>query len=132
MTKIEWTDETWNPVTGCTRVSPGCEHCYAERRARMMDGRGIGYDGTTRPTESGPRWSGQINLHPDRLEQPLAWRKPRRVFVCSMSDLFHPDVPDEYIDRVFAVIPKGGDPDEWPEDLRVREFPQTHQRERLF
>jgi len=89
VTSIEWTDETWNPVTGCTKVSAGCKHCYAERLwPRMKTGRPF--------TE--------VTCHPDRLEKPLHWRKPRRVFVNSMSDLFHEDVPDEYIDRVFAVM----------------------------
>ena len=103
-TKIEWCAETWNPVTGCTRVSLGCERCYAERMARRLDGRGIGYNGTTKATKNGPRWSGKVNLLPERLEQPLRWRKPRRVFVCSMGDLFHEDVPAEFIDRVFATM----------------------------
>jgi protein gp37 len=87
--KIEWTDETWNPVTGCTKVSPGCDHCYAERITNRFGGPGA-FD--------------QVVLHPERLEQPLRWRKPRRVFVNSMSDLFHEDVPDEYVARVFAVM----------------------------
>lgn len=90
--RIEWTDETWNPVTGCTKVSPGCKYCYAERSATRMRSR-FGY-----PEDEPFR----VTLHPDRLEQPLHWRKPRRVFVCSMSDLFHEEVPFEYIDRVFG------------------------------
>jgi len=94
MSKIEWTDETWNPVTGCTKVSPGCKHCYAERMATRLRGR-HGYP------EDDPF---RVTLHPDRLDQPLRWRQPRRVFVCSMSDLFHPDVPDEYIRSVFVSM----------------------------
>ena len=82
-TKIEWTDETWNPVTGCTKVSAGCKNCYAERMSKRLAGR-FGY-----PADDPFR----VTLHPDRLEQPLHWRKPRRVFVCSMGDLFHKDVP---------------------------------------
>ena len=82
-TKIEWTDETWNPVTGCTKVSAGCKNCYAERMSKRLAGR-YGY-----PADDPFR----VTLHPDRLEQPLRWRKPRRVFVCSMGDLFHKDVP---------------------------------------
>ena len=90
MTKIEWTDETWNPVTGCTKIAAGCKHCYAERMAKRLRGR-VGY-----PADDPFR----VTLHPDRLEQPLRWRKPRMVFVCSMGDLFHDDVPKEFIARV--------------------------------
>lgn len=92
--KIEWTQATWNPVTGCTKVSPGCDHCYAETFAERW--RGI----PGHPFEQGF----DIRLWPDRLELPLRWRKPRRVFVNSMSDLFHEAVPDEYIAKVFAVM----------------------------
>jgi len=94
---IEWTDATWNPVTGCTRVSKGCDNCYIERTAnfrvngRKFDKPGIG--GTT-----------GVLLHPERLDQPLRWRKPRRVFVNSLADLFHDDVPDEFIVEVFACM----------------------------
>lgn len=87
MTAIEWTDITWNPVTGCTKVSPGCANCYAEKMATRLRGR-FGY-----PADEPFR----VTLHPDRLDEPLRWRKPRRVFVCSMSDLFHEDVPDEFV-----------------------------------
>jgi protein gp37 len=90
---IEWTDSTWNPVTGCTKVSPGCAYCYAEA--------------VTLRFKRGPVYlpgKAKIVLHPDRLDRPLRWRRPRRIFVDSMSDLFHEDVPDEYIDRVFAVM----------------------------
>jgi protein gp37 len=96
-TKIQWTQETWNVVTGCTRVSPGCEHCYIERTPPFrMEGRRF----------SGPEIGATtgVRLHADRLEMPLRWRKPRRVFVCSLADLFHQDVPDEFIARVFAVM----------------------------
>ena len=82
-TKIEWATTTWNPVTGCDKVSPGCKNCYAERMAKRLAGR-FGY-----PADDPFR----VALHPDRLEEPLHWRKPRRVFVCSMGDLFHEDVP---------------------------------------
>ena len=102
-TDIEWTNETWNVATGCSRVSDGCDNCYAMRQARRFDGMGHGYDGTTR-NKDGVDWTGQINLHPDRLEEPLRWQKPRRVFVCSMGDLFHPAVSFDFIDRVFAVM----------------------------
>ncbi len=91
MTKIEWTDTVWNPVTGCTKVSPGCAHCYAEALFPRV------YAATGRTF-------GDVECHPDRLDKPLRWRTPRRVFVNSMSDLFHEDVPDEFIDKVFAVM----------------------------
>lgn len=95
-TKIRWTDETWNPTTGCSRVSAGCKHCYAEQlslRFRWSD----------RP------WTARnapinVRLHPERLRKPYTWRAPRRVFVNSMSDLFHPLVPDEFIAQVFTVM----------------------------
>lgn len=90
--KIEWTDATWNPVTGCTKVSPGCDHCYAETIAHRFAG-----------TKAYPNGF-DVTLWPERLDQPLRWKRPRRVFVNSMSDLFHKDVPDEYIARVFAVM----------------------------
>jgi protein gp37 len=88
-TAIEWTDETWNPVTGCTKVSPGCDHCYAERVTERFHGRGS---------------FERVVLHPERLDKPLRWSKPRKVFVNSMSDLFHEQVPDEFIAEVFAVM----------------------------
>ena len=89
-TKIQWADETWNPTTGCSRVSEGCRHCYIERTPPMrMAGRKLG---------------DPVQLHPERLDAPLHWRKPRRVFVNSMSDLFHEAVPDEFIDQVFDAM----------------------------
>ncbi|WP_280455457.1 DUF5131 family protein [Nocardia brasiliensis] len=97
MTAIEWTEETWNPTTGCTRISEGCDHCYIERTPpmRMAHRR---FDGPQIGASTG------VLLHPDRLGKPLRWRSPRRVFVNSMSDLFHDDIPDELIARVFAVM----------------------------
>ncbi len=97
-TGIEWATEVWNPVTGCTKVSPGCAHCYAARMAKRLKGR-YGY-----PADEPFR----VTLHPDRLDKPLHWRKPRRVFVCSMGDLFHEDVPDRFIEWVFAVMASCG------------------------
>jgi protein gp37 len=97
-TKIEWTDETWNPVTGCTKVSQGCKNCYAERLWPKVEGARVKRDGGQ------PRPFTTVSMHPDRLEAPLHWRTPRQVFVNSMSDLFHEDVPDEFIDKVFAVM----------------------------
>jgi protein gp37 len=94
MSKIEWTDATWNPITGCTKVSAGCKNCYAERMSKRLRGR-YGY-----PSDDPFR----VTFHPDRLERPLRWRKPRRVFVCSMSDLFHDDVKDEWLIQVFDVL----------------------------
>lgn len=91
---IEWTDATWNPVTGCTQVSPGCDHCYALTFAERF--RGV----PGHPYQQGF----DLTLWPARLELPLTWKRPRRVFVNSMSDLFHEAVPDEYIRRVFAVM----------------------------
>lgn len=93
--KIEWTDETWNPVTGCTKVSQGCKHCYAERMATRLAGR-AGYPAVPHQFD--------VTLHPERLDDPLTWKKPRRVFVNSMSDLFHKDVPFDFIQRVFFVM----------------------------
>jgi len=91
---IEWTDATWNPVTGCTKVSPGCKHCYAERFAERF--RGV----PGHPYEQGF----DIKLWPERLDQPKRWREPRRIFVNSMSDLFHPEVPEDYVKRVFDAM----------------------------
>lgn len=105
-TGIEWTDATWNPVTGCTKVSPGCDHCYAIGATRRISATGnpayqglLGFDGIGQMD-----WSGLVNLLPDRLEQPLRWTRPRMIFVNSMSDLFHENVPDEFIAKVFAVM----------------------------
>ncbi len=86
--RIEWTDETWNPITGCTKVSPGCLNCYAERVTERF-GRGP---------------FSEVRLHPDRLDQPLRWKKPRRIFVVSMGDLFHPRVPWPFVAEVFWTM----------------------------
>lgn len=92
-TKIEWADSVWNPVTGCTPVSEGCERCFARRMANRLKGR-YGY-----PKDDPFR----VTLHPDKLEQPLRWKKPRQVFVPSMGDLFHEDVDEKYIAKVLAI-----------------------------
>lgn len=99
-TSIEWADDSWNPVTGCTKVSQGCKHCYAEGDANRMKH-------NPNPKVAYRYRNGfGLTLQEDRLEEPLHWRKPRIVFVCSMGDLFHKDVPDEYLHRVFAVMQK--------------------------
>jgi protein gp37 len=105
-TKIEWADETWNPVTGCSRASAGCDHCYAVHTSWRMERMGQEkYAGLTVLNGKGDRhFNGTVRCHEDVLGRPLTWRKPRRIFVNSMSDLFHADVPDEFIDRVFAVM----------------------------
>lgn len=103
-TSIEWTQEVWNPVRGCSLVSAGCRSCYAMRQAHRFSGPGLAFEGLTKATPAGPQWTGKLRLVPEVLEAPLHWRKPRRVFVNSMSDLFHEDVPDDFIDRVFAVM----------------------------
>lgn len=101
---IEWTDASWNPITGCSRKSKGCENCYAERMAGTTLVNNADYKGTVKQTTDGPRWTGHINFIEDRLMQPLLWKRPRRIFVNSMSDLFHENVPFEFIDKVFAVM----------------------------
>jgi protein gp37 len=93
-TNIEWTDATWNPVTGCTKISAGCDHCYAERFSERFRG-----------TPGHPFKTGfDLTLRPERLEQPLRWRTPRMIFVNSMSDLFHKKIPREFIGRVFDTM----------------------------
>lgn len=94
MTKIEWADKTWNPVTGCTPVSPGCEHCYAKRMAKRLAGR-YGY-----PKDD----PFAVTFHPEQLEKPLHWKKPSRIFVCSMGDLYHKNVHPAWYWQIFDVI----------------------------
>src|SRR5580704_10721215 len=102
-TGISWTEETWNPATGCDRVSPGCDRCYALTMAKRLKGMGQAkYQRDGDPKTSGPGFG--LTVHPDALDLPRHWRKPRKVFVNSMSDLFHKDVPSEFIARVFAVM----------------------------
>lgn len=91
---IEWTDATWNPVTGCTKISPGCTHCYAERLAKRLKAMG----------QANYRNGFKLTLQPQMLELPLRWKTPKRIFVNSMSDLFHEDVPTDYIKSVFDIM----------------------------
>src|SRR5262249_27189792 len=106
---IEWTDATWNPVAGCTPVSPGCLNCYAARMALRLERMGgkVGekYAGTAKRARNGrPVFSGRVNLDPDALELPRSWRKGRRIFVNSMSDLFHEGIPFDFVKTVFRVM----------------------------
>lgn len=103
MTTIEWTDVTWNPTTGCDRVSPGCDHCYALTMAKRLKAMGSAkYQRDGDPKTSGPGFG--VSVHEDALYLPMTWRKPKRVFVNSMSDLFHAEVPADFIARVFATM----------------------------
>ncbi len=114
--KIQWTDRTWNPVRGCSRVSEGCRFCYAERQAARFalavrrDGHMIPrvepgpFNGFAEMRDGEPRWTGKVALIPDKLDEPLRWRKPSRVFVNSMSDLFHEKLSDADIQKVFDVM----------------------------
>lgn len=114
-TSIQWTDKTWNPTRGCSRVSPGCEHCYAEQIAYRFAGdkrtTSVGtrtghqpFTGFAKIVNGHPAWTGKVELIESKLTEPLHWKKPQRIFVNSMSDLFHEALPDEAIDRVFAVM----------------------------
>lgn len=93
-TKIEWCEETWNPITGCTQISEGCQNCYAKRMANRLKGR-CGYDADN---------PFKVTLHPDRLDQPLRWKKPRKIFVCSMGDLFHEDVSGDFLYEIWGIM----------------------------
>lgn len=95
-TKIEWTDKTWNPITGCTPISDGCKNCYAIKMARRLKAMG----------NARYRNGFQVTMHPDLLDEPLRWKKPSMVFVNSMGDMFHEDIPLEYIQRVFSTMTK--------------------------
>lgn len=101
---IEWTDASWNPVRGCSRVSEGCRHCYAERVAYRFGGVGKPYEGLVRLGKQGPVWTGVVRLIESALAEPLGWRVPQKIFVNSMSDLFHESLPDAAIDQVYAVM----------------------------
>jgi protein gp37 len=103
-TSIEWTDYNWNFLRGCSRVSEGCRNCYAEGIAARFSGPGMAYEGLAQMVNGKPRWTGEISYHEDILLAALRWKKPRRVFVNSMSDLFHEKVSDEILDKAFAVM----------------------------
>ncbi|WP_143673788.1 DUF5131 family protein, partial [Streptomyces sp. or20] len=103
MTTIEWTEQTWNPTTGCDRISPGCDNCYALTMAKRLKGMGSAkYQTDGDPRTSGPGFA--LSTHADTLTEPLHWKKPRKVFVNSMSDLFHARVPRDFLAQVFAVM----------------------------
>lgn len=104
-TSIEWTDATWNPVAGCTVISPGCANCYAMRMAARLDAMGVAkYRGLTRKSGGRAKWTGVVHLDPTSLSLPLHWKKPRMIFVNSMSDLFHERVPDAFVFQVWDVM----------------------------
>ncbi len=103
---IEWTESTWNPVRGCTRVSEGCRFCYAERIAARFSGKGMAYEGLAKNTKTGPQWTREVRTIRALLNEPLKWKKPRRIFVNSMSDLFHEKIELRYIQDVFSVMEK--------------------------
>ncbi|MGZ8363938.1 MAG: DUF5131 family protein [Caulobacteraceae bacterium] len=104
-TTIEWTDATWNPVAGCTVITPGCTNCYAMRMAARLDAMGVAkYAGLTRKSGKRYVWTGRVSLDEGALEAPRSWRKPRMIFVNSMSDLFHEAVPEDFIVRVWKVM----------------------------
>jgi protein gp37 len=104
-TSIEWTDATWNPVAGCSVISPGCSNCYAMRMAARLEAMGVEkYSGLTRRSGGRSVWTGKIRLDEGPLDKPRSWSKPRRIFVNSMSDLFHEAVPADFIARVWQVM----------------------------
>lgn len=102
--KIEWTDATWNIITGCDVTSPGCKNCYAMKLAGTRLRNHPSRAGLTQATPAGPVWNGAVRFNDEWLDQPFRWRSPRMIFVCAHGDLFHEAVPDEWIDRVFAVM----------------------------
>lgn len=103
-TKIEWTDATWNPITGCSVVSAGCKNCYAMKLAGTRLQHHPSRAGLTIDTSNGPVWNGEVRFNEQWLSQPLKWKRPRMIFVCAHGDLFHESVQDEWIDQVFAVM----------------------------
>jgi protein gp37 len=138
-TKIEWTDAVWNPIRGCSRVSEGCRNCYAERQAIRQSGPGGKYEGLVRihitpprpptPERREPRWTGKVVFDEEKLKDPLGWKKPRRIFVNSMSDLFHERVEDNWIHEVIAIMavcPQHTFQILTKRPTRMREFLSTH------
>ncbi|MGY3393401.1 protein gp37 [Bradyrhizobium sp. USDA 3311] len=101
---IEWTDATWNPITGCSILSPGCARCYAMKLAGTRMRNHPSRRGLTQESKNGPVWNGKVRFNDQWLRQPLEWTRPRMIFVCAHGDLFHENVPDEWIDDVFAVM----------------------------
>ncbi len=101
---IEWTDATWNPITGCTIVSPGCANCYAMKLAGTRLKNHPTRIGLTKPSKAGPVWTGEVRFNEKALLEPLKWKRHRMIFVCAHGDLFHESVPDAWIDKVFAVM----------------------------
>lgn len=102
--RIEWTDATWNPIRGCSRVSEGCRNCYAEREAARFSGPGQPYEGLAEVRPAGPRWTGEVRLVESALEVPLRWKKPRRIFVNSTSDLFHEKLREDWLHSIFQAM----------------------------
>lgn len=102
--KIEWTDATWNPITGCSVLSPGCKHCYAMLLAGTRLSGHPSRAGLTVDTKAGPVWTGEVRYNREWVDQPLRWRRPRAIFVCAHADLFHDAVPVGWIDEIFAVM----------------------------
>jgi protein gp37 len=102
--KIEWTNATWNPVRGCWIKSPGCLNCYAARDAARFAGPGLPYEGLAYFGDGQAHWTGEVRTVPEKLVEPIGWREPKMIFVNSMSDLFHEDVPDRYISAVWAIM----------------------------
>ena len=109
MTKIPWTEKSWNPVVGCTKIATGCKNCYAERMACRLAYMGQEkYQKVTGYVNEWTHWIGNVFCDESVLDKPLHWRKPRKIFVCSMGDLFHPAVPFEFIDKIFRLFGKVG------------------------
>jgi protein gp37 len=104
---IEWTEATWNPIAGCVLLSPGCTNCYAQRLAARLQAMGLPkYQGTTRKTGKRHVWTGRLNVDEASFEAPIHWRRPLRIFVNSMSDLFQDGVPDDVIWSIWSVMRK--------------------------
>ena len=103
-TAIEWTEATWNPITGCSVTSPGCTNCYAMKLAGTRLRNHASRAGLTIDSKAGPVWTGETRFNEEWIDQPLRWKRPRMIFVCAHGDLFHESVPDAWIDRVFAVM----------------------------